>query len=73
MLLAAAERESDDLYPPGRAYEEGKLLSSGWSAQSIHSVLWLLTGEGDPEEGHYSRKDCVMLILAMEARAPNEP
>ena len=48
-------------------------MEEGWSAQSIHSVLWLLTGEGDPEEVSYSRKDCVMLILAMEARAHYEP
>ena len=73
VLLTAAERESDDLYPPGRAYQDGKLLEEGWSSQSIHSVLWLLTGEGDPEEVNYSRKDCVMLILAMEARARYEP
>ena len=27
----------------------------------------LLTGEGDKEKVNYSRKDCVMMILAMEA------
>ena len=27
----------------------------------------LLTGEGDKEKVNYSRKDCIMMILAMEA------
>ena len=27
----------------------------------------MLTGEGDKEKVNYSRKDCVMMILAMEA------
>merc|ERR1719500_1906367 len=53
--------------PRGRAYEGGKLLEDGPISQSIHSILWLLTGKGDREKINYSRKDCVMMILAMEA------
>ena len=53
--------------PRGRAYESGKLLENGASSQSIHSMLWLLTGEGDEERINYGRKDVIMLILAMEA------
>ena len=48
--------------PRGRSYEGGKLNPS---SQSIHPMLWLLTGEGETE--NYSRKDCIMLILAMES------
>ena len=32
--------------PRGRAYEGGKLMENGIS-QSIHSMLWLLTGSGN--------------------------
>ena len=53
--------------PRGRAYEAGKLLEKGASSQSIHSMLWLLTGQGDEERINYGRKDVIMMILAMEA------
>ena len=53
--------------PRGRAYEGGKLLEDGETSQSIHPILWILTGEGDKERINYSRKDVIMLILAMEA------
>ena len=53
--------------PRGRAYQDGKLLEKGASSQSIHSILWLLTGEGDHDRVNYGRKDVIMMILAMEA------
>ena len=53
--------------PRGRAYQDGKLLERGASSQSIHSILWLLTGEGDHDRVNYGRKDVIMMILAMEA------
>ena len=39
--------------PRGRAYQDGKLLEQGASSQSIHSILWLLTGEGDRDRSKY--------------------
>ena len=33
----------------------------------IVQMYRMLTGEGDKEKVNYSRKDCVMMILAMEA------
>ena len=64
------------------AYAGGKLLEDGASSQSIHSMLWLLTGQGKMERVNWSRKvlcscavgytdrtvqDCVMTLLALEA------
>ena len=42
-------------------------MENGDDSQSIHSILWILTGAGDKEGVSYGRKDVIMLILAMEA------
>ena len=36
--------------PRGRAYDKGKLLPHGARSQSIHTMLWLLTGEGSVDQ-----------------------
>ena len=42
-------------------------MENGEESQSIHPILWVLTGAGDKERVNYSRKDVIMMILAMEA------
>ena len=53
--------------PRGRAYAGGKLLTDGARSQSIHHILWLLTGEGDIDHIDFGRKDVIMTLLAMDA------
>ena len=52
--------------PRGRATAHGKLLESGVKSQSIHTMLWIITGGGSLEQTETNRRGASMFLLALE-------
>jgi hypothetical protein len=53
--------------PRGRATVHGKLLEEGAVSQSVHTMLWLLTGQGSIETVNLNRRGAIMTVLGLEA------